>query len=55
MNIEEAKKSIDEIVKLFQEIEKAYDIDLTRHVQHCFFVKDDLDDAVWKAEHKDMF
>lgn len=55
MNIEEAKKSIDDIVKLFQEIEAAYNIDLTRHVTHCLGVKDDLDDAVWKAEHKDLF
>ena len=55
MNIEEAKKSIDEIVKLFKAIEDAYDINLTRHVTHCLGVKDDLDDAVWKAEHKDLF
>ena len=54
MNIEEAKKSVDDIVKLFKEIEAAYDIDLTRHVIHCLGVKDDLDDAIWKAEHKDI-
>lgn len=55
MNIEEAKKSIDEIVKLYKDIEDAYNINLTIHVANCLKVKDDLDDAIWKAEHKDLY
>ena len=45
----------DEIIAFYKLIEQEYGINLTREVNHVIRVKEDITEAMWKAEHKEVW
>lgn len=55
MTAEGMKKAVNEIIDFYKEIEKEYGINLTREVNHAQNVLEDISEAIWKAEHKEVW
>ena len=55
MTHDEMIKALDEIIEFYKLIENEYGINLTREANHVERVKEDIPEAIWKAEHKDIW
>lgn len=48
-------ESTNEIIAFYRLIEQEYGINLTREVNHAVKVREDIIEAIWKAEHKEVW
>lgn len=50
MSTEQMQNTLDEILNLYKELEKQYNVDLTDYYVHVKRVKNDISEVIWLAE-----